>query len=89
MNIVLSMIDTDTGEILSRQTREYALSFNTRNDAGFTHLMRYIQSAVRGVRCHKKNIEVRFHFEESKPLPQLPFGMTVDQANKQASQYVY
>lgn len=90
MNLTLTMIDSSTGEILARSNKNYALSFATKNDAGFRYLMEWVMSSVRGIRCaHHDSIELRINFVEDKPLPQLPFGLTPEEARKQAAAYVY
>ena len=84
------MVDTDTGEILATKYSNYALNFATKNDAGFTMIMRWVQSCVRGIRNAGHNgIELKIYFCEEKECLSLPFGMTVDDANKLASEYVY
>ena len=90
MNVRVQMVDTDTGEILGTKYSNYALNFNTKNDAGFIMIMKWVQSCVRGIRvAHHNSIELRVHFCEEKESLNLPFGMTEQEAIKQASDYVY
>lgn len=90
MNLSLEMIDSSTGEILACSKRSYALSFATKNDAGFRYLMEWCMSSVRGIRLAKHDsIQLRITFEEDKPLPQLPFGLSPEEAKRQAAAYVY
>lgn len=89
MILNLKLVDTDTGEIISNICKDYACNFSTKNDAGFRFLMEWCMCAVRGVRMTEhKHIELRIHFSEKIPLPQLPFGMTIDDSRKLAAQYV-
>ena len=89
MNLTLTMVDTETGEILARNNKNLTFNFNTNSDAGFRTCLEWCMSAVRGVRTtDHKSIELRFHFcEEQGSLP-LPFGMTDLEARKQAADYV-
>lgn len=70
MNLTLTMVDTETGEILARNNKNLTFNFNTKTDAGFRTCLEWCMSAVRGVRnTEHKNIEVRFHFAEDKQIP--------------------
>ena len=90
MNIRVQMIDTDTGEILGTKYANYALNFGTKNDNGFVFIMRWVQSAVRGIRvAHHKSIELRIGFVEEKESLFIPFGMTDEEVQSNAAQYVY
>lgn len=89
MNVRVQMIDTETGEILGTKYSNYALNFNTKNDAGFVHIMNWIQSSVRGVRVAKhKGIELRVNFCEELQPEYLPFYQNSEQANEIAKSYV-
>lgn len=90
MNIRLQMVDTETGEIIGSSFKQYALNFATKNDAGFTFIMRWIQSAVRGIRStDHKHIEVKIFMEEESMSLGLPFPPPVEVQKEQARQYVY
>ena len=69
----IEMVDKSTGEILGRSSREYVLNFDTRNDAGFIYLNKWLQSSVRGARLKKRDIQLRIDFEEPKEPGLLPF----------------
>lgn len=90
MMLHIEMVDKSTGEILGRSTREYALNFDTRNDAGFIYLNRWLQSSVRGARLKKKDIQLRIDFEEPKDPGLLPFvnGDVTSELKKIISSYV-
>lgn len=90
MNLSVEMIDMNTGEVLGRKSANYVLNFATKNDAGFVFLMRWLQSCVRGVRLSDhKDIQLRVSFHDDKESLFLPFGMSVEQADELAKQYVY
>ena len=83
------MVDTDTGEIICTSYKDFACNFATKNDAGFRTCVEWCMSAVRGVRTTvHKNIELRIHFAEEQGSLPLPFGITIDDARKQAAAYV-
>ena len=89
MNLRLQMIDADTGEILVTRYKNYAMSFATKNDAGFRTCVEWCMSCVRGVRMKRsKNIELRIGFsEEIGTLPLFP-GMSDKDSQNIASEYV-
>ena len=73
MIVTFTMIDTDSGEILARNTKNYVLNFSTANDAGFACIKRWIESSIRGIRCAgHHNIELRTHFSKEKQIPFIP-----------------
>lgn len=85
------MIDTDTGEVVARKSVNYACNFATKNDAGFRTCMEWIMSCVRGVRTpsiNHQSLQLRIDFYDDTPLPQLPFGMSSDDARVLANNYV-
>lgn len=91
MNLAFLMVDTDTGEVVARKSCNYACSFATKNDAGFRTCMEWIHSCVRGVRTpsiNHRSLELRIHFFDDEPLPELPFGMTPQDARALANNYV-
>lgn len=84
------MVDTETGEIIATSYKQYALNFATKNDAGFTFIMRWVQSAVRGIRTTEhKAIEVKLFMMEEQNSLNLPFPPPVEVQKAQAAQYVY
>lgn len=89
MNLKLTMIDVDTGEILAHKYHNYVCSFLTPKDAGFTRIMEWVQSCVKGVRTteHKK-IELRIGFCEEIEPRFIPFN-DLDKAKELATSYVY
>ena len=90
MNVRLQMIDTDTGEILATKYANYAFNFAYKGDVGFTTIINWAHSCVRGIRnTEHKNIELRVGFCEEKEELFLPFGMTKEESIKNAAEYVY
>lgn len=73
MMLHIEMVDKSTGEVLGRSSREYVLNFETRHDAGFIYLNKWLQSSVRGARLKKKDIQLRIDFEMPKDSGFLPF----------------
>ncbi len=70
------MIDTDTGEILATRYANYSMNFGTKTDKGFLFCLRWINSALRGIRLNnRKNIELRFGFNEDIDALALPFDV--------------
>lgn len=89
MNLKFQMIDTDTGEILAHKYHNFVCSFCTKNDAGFTRIMEWAQSCVKGVRCSEhKSIELRIGFCEDRDPEYIPFN-DLDLAKEKAAEYVY
>lgn len=67
MNLRFQMIDTDTGEMLANSYCQYALNFQDKKDVGFKKCLAWVQSCVRGIRCHNHdNIELRIGFAKEK-----------------------
>ena len=61
------MVDTDTGEILATRYNNYACNFGDKKDVGFSKILAWAQSCVRGVRCaNHDNIELRIGFSKEK-----------------------
>ena len=90
MNLRFQMVDTETGEIIATSYQHYALNFNTKKDAGFMFIMRWVQSAVRGVRTTEhKAIEVKIFMMEEQNSLMLPFPPSIEEQKAQAAQYVY
>lgn len=89
MNLKFTMIDVETGEILAHKYHNLTCNFQTKNDAGFTKIMEWAQSCVKGVRTseHKK-IELRIGFQDEIEPQWIPFD-DVETAKKLAQQYVY
>lgn len=68
MDLQIEMIDKQTGEVLAKKCRDYALNFAVKNDSGFAYLHRWLESCVRGVRCSEhRQIQLRIDFSEYKP----------------------
>lgn len=85
MNVHVDMIDMETGEILGRRSANYAFNFGVKDDAGFSFLLSWIQSCVRGIRVAKKNdLQLRIHFTDEKQ-PQYLFGSSPDNLKEEAS----
>lgn len=89
MNIKLSMVDVETGEILAHKYHNLACNLQTRNDAGFTKIMEWAQSCVKGVRTSDhKCIELRVAFSDEIEPQWIPFN-DLEQAKENAQAYVY
>lgn len=69
MNVIISLFDVDTGEIISRVSRNLVFNPDNKNDTGFRLVNNWIASALRGVRNpqfqHDK-LEISFRFFESE-----------------------
>ena len=71
------MIDIDTGEILATRYSNYACNFADKKDVGFSKILAWAQSCVRGVRTsNHENIELRVGFCKEK-APQF-LNLSVD-----------
>ena len=89
MNLKLQMIDIDTGEILAHKYHNLVCSFATRGDAGFTKILEWAQSCVKGVRTSEhKHIELRVGFSEEIEPAYIPFD-DLEKAKENAASYVY
>ena len=90
MNVRIRMTDTQTGEILAQANHNYVFNFGLRSDAGFLCVLRWIQSAIRGVRLLKHgSIEVSFIFDREIAGSSLFFSQEDrDKFNENAGAYL-
>lgn len=74
MNVLIELIDTDSGEIISRISRNLVFDPSNRGDVGFKLCRDWIACALRGVRNREYNhdhLELRFRFYETQVPAQL------------------
>lgn len=68
MNVYIQLTDVDTGEIISRNSRNLVFDSLNKNDVGFKLCNEWIKSAIRGVRNphipHDK-LEISFKFYDT------------------------
>ena len=61
------MVDIDTGEIIATRYNNYSCNFCDSKDVGFSKILAWAQSCVRGIRQGKAdNIELRIGFCKEK-----------------------